>query len=280
MEVTDKSMVSGFKAMFAYMILGTVLVLGGCAGDGDEREEDRVSAAELYGKAKQALDNKAWDRAITNYRFLQSRYPFGTFTEQAQLELAYAYFKNFEPELAMATLNRFIKTYPTHPHIDYAHYLKGLVNFSRQRGFLTRAFPSTARGRDQQFLKLAFQDFNELINKYPESRYAPDARERMVFLRQSMAEYELDVARYYLRRGAYIAAANRAKEVVENYQETTEVADALAILAQAYDNLELEELKEDTTRVLTANYPDHPYLTGREEGEGFFSRLWPFGDDD
>ena len=258
------------------LIALTLLLVQGC-GSNDEREEETISAAELYEQAKRSMDNGAYERAIGLYRQLQSRFPFGRYTEQAQLELAYSYFKNFEPELATTTLNRFVRTYPTHPNIDYALYLKGLVNFSRDTGLLTRILPVQTIGRDQTHAKESFRDFGELLQKFPDSKYAPDARERMLFLRNAMAQYELSVARYYLRRDAYVAAANRAQYVVENYQETPQVGDALSVLAEAYEELELDAQSEDVVRVLEANDPEHPYLTGlNEENGGWLSKLWPF----
>lgn len=262
--------------LWACLLLTMLVGLPGCGSNGDEREET-VTASELYERARRSMRNGAYDRAIVLYRQLQSRFPFGRYAEQAQLELAYSYFKNFEPELAISTLDRFIRTYPTHPHIDYAYYLKGLVNFDRDTGFFARILPVETIGRDQEFARRSFQDFSALIERFPDSRYAPDARERMLFLRDAMAAYELTVADYYLRREAYVAAANRAQFVVENFQETERVADALAILARAYDGLTLSQLTDDTERVLQLNYPRHPHVTGTGGGEdGWLSKLWPF----
>ena len=250
------------------------LMLSACGSREDE--EDRRPASEIYAEAKSALDNSNWTKAIRVYKNLQTLYPFGRFTEQAQLELAYAYYKNREPEKATATLERFLKTYPTHPSVDYAYYLKGLTNYEQNIGWLQRVFPSRVRDRDQQAARQAFNDFNELLRRFPDSRYAPDARQRMVFLRNAMAGYEVEVAEYYLRREANIAAANRARFVVETYQQAPQTGDALAVMHQAYSRLDQPELAEDALRVLELNYPEHPYLTGNREGEGFLRRLWPF----
>lgn len=255
------------------MLLG-ILVLAACRGD-DERQ-DRRPPSEIYADAKSALDASNWDRAILLYKQLQSRYPFGRYTEQAQLELAFAYYKNREPDRAIATLDRFIKTYPTHPNVDYAYYLKGLTSYEQNIGFIQRIFPSQISDRDQQSSRTAFNDFNELLRRFPESRFAPDARQRMVFLKNILAAYEVEVAQYYLRRHAYVAAANRARYVIETYQKTPETADALAVMHQAYTELEKDDLAEDALRVLALNYPDHPYVTGDRDGEGWLSRLWPF----
>lgn len=256
------------------MLLAT-LVLAGCSSDGEERR-NQLNAGELYQSAKQSMKNGAYERAINNYRILQSRFPFGRYTEQAHLELGYCYYKNFEPQLAISTMDRFIRTYPTHPNVDYAYYLKGLSNFSRGRGLLTRLLPGDYEDRDQEFTRLAFQDFAELIRRYPDSRYADDARKRMIYLRAGMAAYEVSVARYYLRRGAYVGAANRAKNVLEAYQETPAASEALAVLSEAYEGLDLSDLSRDAYRVLQLNAPEHPYITGRYEEESWVEKLWPF----
>ena len=250
------------------------LMLTAC-GSRDE-EEDRRPASEIYAEAKTALDNSNWTKAIRFYKNLQTLYPFGRYTEQAQLELAYAYYKNREPEKATATLERFLKTYPTHPSVDYAYYLKGLTNYEQNIGWLQRVFPARVRDRDQQSARQAFNDFSELLRRFPDSRYAPDARQRMVFLRNAMAGYEVEVAEYYLRRKANVAAVNRARFVVETYQQAPQTGDALAVMHEAYTRLDQPELAEDAMRVLELNYPEHPYLTGQRDGEGFLRRLWPF----
>ncbi len=258
------------------LILLLAALLGACGSDGEEREDNTITASELYERSKQSLDNGSYDRAIFQYRQLQSRFPFGRYAEQAQLELAYAYYKNFEPDLAVTTLDRFLRTYPTHEHADYAHYLKGLVSFSRNRGLLGRLLNVDSSTRDLEFARASFAAFGELVQRYPNSQYVEDARERMLFLRNEMAGYEIAVAEYYYRRRAYVASANRAKYVVENFQEAPQAGDALALMSQAYDKLELAQLSEDAYRVLKINYPEHPYLTGRYESEGWLARLWPF----
>lgn len=256
--------------------LALTQALTGCSSKGDQRE-DLVSAAELYEEARAAMKNASYDRAVVLYRQLQSRFPFGEYAEQSQLELAYCYYKNFDPELATSTLDRFVRTYPTHPNVAYAYYLKGLVNFNRGTGFLARLLPTDTIGRDQEFARQSFQDFGELVRRFPDSRYADDARQRMLFLRDAMAQYELKVARYYLRRDAFVAAANRAQFIIENYHETPRLADALAVLAEAYEELDFASLEDDTRRVLELNYPGHPYLTNApRDRDGWLDKLWPF----
>ncbi len=256
----------------------SILMLSGCSNKGKTERTETISAAELYEDAKRSLGNRNYGLAIIYYRRLQARFPFSRHAEQAQLELAYAYFKDLDAEKAISSAERFIKTYPTHANVDYAYYLKGLINFDRDRGLVERLLPHTAADRDQNFAQQAFLDFSELLSKFPDSRYVPDARQRMYFLRNSLAHHEVIIARYYLERGANVAAAKRAKYVVENYSETPDVAEALAIMAESYHRLELPELAEDAEQVLKLNYPDHPYITGGGgKKRSFLRRLWPFG---
>lgn len=263
-------------ARAALICCALLLFTAGCSSDEEAREEDEgQSAAELYEEARQALDTKSYDYAVQLYKALQSRYPFGRHAEQAQLELAYAYYRNRNPELALSTLNRFIRTYPTHPNVDYAYYLKGLVNFQRDRGFFSRMFGMDQTSRDLQHARAAFADFADLIQRFPDSPYAAEARERMVYIRDELAAFEINVARHYMDQDAYVAAANRAKFVVENFQETRHVTTALAIMIQAYEALGLDELAADARRVLELNDAEMAANTEDEE-EGFFSRLWPW----
>lgn len=261
----------------ALLLAALLLALAaGCKSKGDGDVDEGVTAVELYERAKLSMRNGSYDRAIDSYRVLQSRFPFGRYAEQAQLELAYAYHKNYEPDLAISTLDRFLKTYPTHRHVDYAYYLKGLINFSRNRGVLSRVFSVDSSSRDLEYARDSFRSFSQLLQKFPDSKYAPDARERMLYLRNEMANAEIQVADYYMRRKAYVAAAKRAQYVLENFQQAPQTADALAIMTQAYESLELAALSEDAYRVLKLNYPDHPYITGRYESESWLKKLWPF----
>ena len=192
-------------------------------------------------KAKQSLDGGAWDRSIGMYKALQTRYPFGRYTEQSMLDISYAYFRRGATEEALSTLDRFIRTYPAHPSVDYAYYLKGLVNYEQNLGFLEKMMPSRVADRDQSRAEESFMDFAELIRRFPDSRYVPDARQRMVFLRNNLAAYEVIVAEYYMRREAYIAAANRARYALEIYPNTPSIPEALVVLHKAYIELELPE---------------------------------------
>lgn len=247
-----------------------MLALSGCARD--TRDDDR-SAEELYDEAHAALQARNYTTAIERYRRLTTRYPFGRHAEQAQLDMAYALHKAQQPERAITTLDRFIRTYPTHPNVDYAWYLKGLVHYEETMGFLRRLFPDQVVDRDQTSARQAFDDFQELIQRFPQSRYVADARQRMVFLRNVLAEHEMVVAEYYFRRGVYVAAINRAQYVIENYPQAPANIDALDMKARAYARLDLPELAADTRRVIEHNYGD---VDLEEEKKSLWRRLWPF----
>jgi len=235
-----------------------LLLVSGCGmlGKSDDITEN-WPVQRLYEEAKKAREGGDYQTAIEYYEKLESRYPFGPYAEQAQLEIAYAYYKYEEPASAIAAADRFIKLHPRHQNVDYAYYIKGLTNFQQGRGIVERYLPIDGSQRDPSAAQQAFQDFAELTERFPESPYAADASRRMVYLRNQLAHYEIHVADYYLRRGALVAAANRAKYVLERYPQSTAVPDALAVMAKAYSRLELEALAEDALRVLKLNYPDY-----------------------
>lgn len=261
---------SARRPLTLLVVLIVALVLAGCSR---ETTDDEVPAEELYERAQSALQARAWATAISRYKELTTRYPFGRHAEQAQLDMAYAMYKGRESEEALTTLDRFIRTYPTHPNVDYAWYLKGLVGYEQAMGFLRKLFPGQVVDRDQTSARQAFRDFQELIRRFPESRYVADARQRMVFLRNVMAEQDIVIGEYYFRRGAYIAAINRARHVIENYPQAPANVEALDLMARAYDNLDLDELAADTRRVLEHNYDD---VELEEDEPGFWGRVWPF----
>ena len=192
-----------------------------------------------------------------------ARFPFGPYTEQSQINLAYAQYKDGKPDDAYSTINRFIKTYPTHRHVDYAYYLRGLINFNRSSGFIERYIGQDMTRRDQANVRQSFDDFGALVSRYPSSRYAEDARQRMIHLRNTMARSELNIALYYLKRGAYVASSNRAKAIIETYPQSPQAGDALAVMMQSYAKLGQEDLSSDARRVLELNYPGHPALAGK-----------------
>lgn len=250
-----------------------LLVLALATGCNRETREDERGAEELYAEAQRALTARNYSNAIELYRQLTIRFPFGRHAEQSQLDMAYAMHRAGQPERALTTLDRFIRTYPTHPNVDYAWYLKGLVHYEEAMGFLRRLFPDQVVDRDQQSARRSFSDFRELIQRYPQSRYVADARQRMVFLRNVMADYEIEVGEYYFRRGAYVAAINRARYTIEHYPGAPANVEALELLERSFERLELEQLAEDTRDVLEYNYAD---LLDESERESFLQRLWPF----
>jgi len=250
-------------------LLALTLLAGACSWLPEPRDETAGwSASRLYSAARAAMDEGDYETAIHRYETLEARYPFGRYAQQAQLEVAYAYYKYGEPESAIAAADRFIKLHPRHPHVDYAWYLKGLVNFTRGSGFFDRFFPKDPARLDQSALRQAYLDFAELVRRFPASRYAADARQRMIYLRNVMAEHEVAVAEFYMRRRAFVAAVNRARQVVERYDGAPAMAEALAILVRAYRALYLPELAADAERVLRLNFPDHPLAAGRGGGRG------------
>ncbi|MCB1640090.1 MAG: outer membrane protein assembly factor BamD, partial [Xanthomonadales bacterium] len=256
-----------------------LLAMTGCSLFGDKNrfdaQADVMSVEQLYEEANVSMQKGNYDRAIRFYRGLIARFPFGSYSEQSQLDLAYCQYKRDQDDEAVATLNRFLKAHPTHPKVDYALFLRGLVNFDRNASMLDRVLPNEISTRDQQALRQAFIDFSELIKRYPSSAYAGDARQRMVYLRNSMAEFEMNVARYYYRRGAYVAAASRAAYVVENYQRTPQSLDALELMASSYDGLNEPALAEDVRRVLSLTAPERERAI--EERKSWWRRWLPFG---
>ena len=259
--------------------LVVLAILSGCSilGGKDEDETESWSANKLYDSAKAAMAEESYETAIDYYDKLEARYPFGQFAQQALLESAYAHYKDDSPEEAVAAADRFIKLYPRHPNVDYAYYIKGLANFNRNFGFFQRYVPTEREQRDQAAALQAFNDFAELVKLYPNSKYAEDSRQRMVYLRNSVAEYDVHVARYYIKRGAYLAAVNRGRNVVENYPKTTAVANALAVMLVGYTMLDMEEQANDTRRVLELNFPEHAVLKGPvtvDSDTGKASKKW------
>ncbi|WP_137887301.1 outer membrane protein assembly factor BamD [Pseudomonas sp. 2FE] len=242
-----------------HLLLIAILALNVACSSNDVVDEN-LSEAELYQQAQADLDNKSYTSAVSKLKALESRYPFGRYAEQAQLELIYAYYKNIEPEAAKSAAERFIRLHPQHANVDYAYYLKGLAAFDQDRGLLARFLPLDMTKRDPGAARDSFNEFAQLTSRYPNSRYAPDAKQRMIYLRNLLAAYEIHVGHYYLTRQAYVAAANRGRYVVENFQETPAVGDGLAIMTEAYQRLALNELAATSLETLKLNYPDHPSL--------------------
>jgi|TARA_B100000745_G_scaffold107533_2_gene68853 outer membrane protein assembly factor BamD len=237
-----------------WLALIVLLGLAGCATH--DPLKDDIPADELYKQGKEALDEGRYYDAADKFELLESRYPFGPLSQQGQLDLIFVYYKLNDSASALASADRFIRLYPNHPHVDYAYYMRGLINFNIDKSVLQKMFNTDFSQRDAGSSRQSFQDFSALLKRFPESDYANDARKRMIFLRNSLAEYELHVARYYMERGAYLAAANRAKYVVENYPQSPANIDALKLMVSAYKILGLDELAENAHNTLRFNFPE------------------------
>jgi len=240
-----------------------LLLLFGCATNFDETKDwgpDRI-----YSAAKDELESKNYQKAIGYYEKLESRYPYGRYAQMAQIESAYAYWKDNENAQALAACDRFIKMHPDHPNVDYAYYLKGLINFNDDLGIMGYVSAKDMTERDPRAAQDAFDTFRELVTRFPQSRYTPDARARMNYLVNSLASAEVNVAEYYLRRGAYVAAVNRAQYALTNYPRAPAIERALTVLVKAYDDMGLDDLRDDANRTLAANFPGTQVKIGERE---------------
>jgi outer membrane protein assembly factor BamD len=269
---------SRFNALnkaLASVLLSAALTLGGCGLLPEVKDETAGwSAQKIYSEAKDNLNQGNYERAVKLFEMLESRYPFGRYAQQAQLEVAYAYYKDNEAISAISACDRFIKLHPNHPNVDYAYYLKGLANFNDDLGILGNLVEQDMGERDPKAARDAFQSFKELVTRFPDSKYAEDSTARMKFLVNALASNEIHVAKYYLKREAWVAAANRAKEVLKTYPETPAREEALAILVVSYDKLKLTDLRDDAERVLKLNFPNSKYAKGvNTEGKAWY-RFW------
>jgi outer membrane protein assembly factor BamD len=250
-------------------------LLGGCGLLPKETDETQGwSAQKLYGEAKDAMSSKSYEKAIKYLEKLEARYPYGRFAQQAQMDIAYAYWKNGERASAIAAADRFIKLYPNHANVDYAYYLKGLVNFNENSGLFSVIDSPDMTERDSKGTREAFEAFKELVTRFPESKYAEDARARMRYLVNSLAQYEVHVARYYMKRGAFVAAANRAQFAVQNYPQAPALEEAVFIMVKAYDALGMSDLRDAADRVMRKNFPESRYLTGKATRSVAWWKLW------
>lgn len=250
------------RRLLALVLLLAALLIAGCASDG-EKEYDPTrdwSAEKLYNEAKGKLERREYLTAIEHFETLESRYPFGEYTQQAQLDIAYAYLQQDEFDNAIASADQFIKLHPRHEAVSYAYYIKGLSNFSRGQSTMERLFPRDLSRVDQTWLRAAFADFDTLIRRFPSSKYVPDAKQRMVYLRNEMAHHELINAEYYYSRGAMVAAVNRAKYLIEHFDKTPHTSAALAVMAKAYTAMGKNELAQEALAVLALNDPEHEAL--------------------
>lgn len=247
-------------AAICYLLI--TVWLSGCSIFGAPTELDETKgwpAERIYEAGAEKMRSRDYEKAIKYFQIVESRYPHGRYAAQAQLETAYAYFKKNDSASSIAATDRFIKLHPNHPNLDYAYYLKGLARFT-ERGVVEKLTHQGLDDRDPKSLRESFLALKELITRFPQSRYIKDAALRMTYLANTLADHELHVARYYMKRKAYVAAINRCKYVIENYAETQGVEEALVITISAYELLGMDDLKEDTLRVLKQNYPNSPLL--------------------
>lgn len=241
------------------LIIASAILLAACSSQEDQGPK-HTTEKDFYEAAQKQLNSRQWELAIDNLQALEANFPFGTYAEQAQLELIFAYYRNFEHEASTAAADRFIRLHPQHRNADYAYYMKGLSSFTEGSGMFERFLPTDLTSRDPGAARQSFAHFSQLLARYPNSQYAADARKRMIYLRNLLARYEIHVANYYLKRGAFVAAANRGRYVVENFQQTPAVPDALAVMVQSYHLIDMDELAEHSLKTLQANYPEHPAL--------------------
>ena len=258
------------SAVCAWALTCGILLLSACSSTPTDPTAG-WSPNKIYAEAKDDLSTGAYDKAVPLLEKLEGRAAGTPLAQQAQLDKAYAHFKNGEPILAVATLDRFMKLHPASPAIDYALYLKGVVNFNDDLGLFSAVTRQDLSERDQKAAKESFESFKELVTRFPASRYAPDASARMSYIVNSLAQSEVHVASYYFERGAYLAAINRAQTAVSDYQGVPALEEALYIMVKSFDALNLPQMRDDTRRVLEKNYPQTPYLT-----QGFQSKVQPW----
>src|SRR5512135_279387 len=265
----------GLNRVLGSVLLAATLTLGGCGLLPEVKDETAGwSAQRLYSEAKDNLNDGNYERAVKLFETLESRYPFGRYAQQAQLEVAYAYFKQDEPASAVAACDRFIKLHPNHPNVDYAYYLKGLVNFNEDLGLLAKLSDQDMTERDPKAAKESFEAFKELVTRFPNSKYTPDSIARMKYLVNALASHNVHVARYYFKRKAYIAAANRAQLTVQEYPQAPASEEALAMMVRSYDALGLVDLRDDALRVMHKNFPNSKYLSGKSTDSKPWWKVW------
>jgi len=262
------------RGLRSVILLGAMLIAG-CGTFGETVDETRDwSVSKLYSEAHSELMGRNYAAAIKLYEKLEARYPYGRYAQQAQLEVAYAHFKEGEAALSIAAAERFIKLHPNHPNVDYAYYLRGLANFNDDLGLLYMISRQDLTERDPKAARDAFEAFKELVQRFPASKYSEDARARMAYLVNALASHEVHVARYYLKRGAYVAAANRAQTALLTYPQAPANEEGILIMVKAYDAMGLTDLRNDAERVMLKNFPDSKYLSGKAQNSKPWWVLW------
>ena len=266
-------MTRSFLAATALLLATTFLA--GCGMFGDKLDARKNwSVEEFYKNAREELDSGNYAGAVKAYEALEAKYPFGRYAQQSQLDIAYAYYKEGETAQAVAAADRFLKLHPNHPNADYALYIKALAYFKPDLGLFGELLNLDPSERDPKALRESFEVFKELITRFPDSRYTDDSRIRMAFLVNALAKHDVAVARYYLGRGAYLAAANRAQSVFQRYPQATATEDALVVSVQAYEQMGMAELATSSRRVLEKNFPNNIMVSKTPGGGKAWWKLW------
>jgi len=265
-----------FPALFrVLMAVFIAAFIAGCGLMPDQIDETAGwSAGKLYGEAKDAQIDGNWDKAAKMLEKLEARFPYGRYAQQAQLELGYVYWKGNEPGSALAACDRFIKLHPSHPAVDYVYYLKGLINFNEDLGLTALVSTQDPTERDPKAARESFESFKDLVTRFPDSKYTPDAALRMNYLINAMASLEVHVARYYLKRGAYIAAVNRTQYAIKTYPQAPAIEEAMFIMIAAYDKLGMNDLRDDADRVMRKNFPDSSFYKDGLTSKTAWWQLW------
>lgn len=263
------------RSLAVITALFLALLLSGCGLLPEVKDETAGwSANKLYTTAKESMDSAAYEEAIKYYEKLESRYPFGRYSQQAEIDIAYSYWKSGERESAVAACERFIKLHPNHPNLDYVYYLKGLINFNEDLGLMGLVSGQDMTERDPKSARESFEAFKDLTTRFPDSKYTPDAKLRMTYLVNALASLEVHVAKYYLKRGAYLAAVNRAQYAIKSYPDVPATEEAMFIMVKAYDALGMNELRDDADRIMHKNFPNSQYYAkGLDKKEPWW-KLW------
>lgn len=263
------------RILTVFIVLAVGLLSGCGIFSGKEIDETRGwSAQKLYAEARQEMADRNWENAIKHYERIESRYPFGRFAQQAMIEVAYAHWKNEDSASALASIDRFVKLHPNHPSADYMYYLRGLINFNDDLGIMGFVSGQDLSERDPKAAADAFRAFKELVARFPESKYAPDAVQRMNYLVNALASHEVHVARYYMKRKAYVAAANRTQYALKTYPGAPANEEGLVIMVKAYDAMGMTALRDDAERVMKKNFPDSVYLKGGPRRDVPWWQIW------
>ena len=265
------------RILTVFIVVAAGLLSGCGIFSGKEIDETRGwTAQKLYAEARQELADRNWQNAIKHYERIESRYPFGRFAQQAMIEVSYAHWKNEDIASALASIDRFVKLHTNHPSVDYMYYLRGLINFNDDLGIMGFVSGQDLSERDPKAAADAFLAFRELATRFPQSKYTPDALQRMNYLVNTLASHEVHVARYYMKRKAYVAAANRTQYALKTYPTAPANEEGLVIMVKAYDAMGMTGLRDDAERVLKQNFPDSVYLKGGPRKDVPWWQIWNY----